>query len=370
MSTLRSFIAVAVVAAGLLIVALLWRGGKSATPAEPQEAAVVTDVAVHVGKITTATMHRYVVAYGSVEPQPATGGHAAASARISTPVAGIVAKVNAVEGQRVSQGTALVELDGRVADVAVERARHAVQFAEANFERQKKLLPGEGTSQKLYQEAEQQVTAARNDLANADAQRALLTIKAPLAGTIVRLIAKPGDAVDLSTVLAEMIDLDRLVVSASVRSVEAPLLKLGQVVQLSAGDTPAESAAAAPATSSGVVTFIGAGVDQKTDTVLARTSVPPGVRFRPGQFVTLRIVCEERRSRLVVPETSVMTDTEGHSLMATVQGDRATKRPVTLGLREGGLVEVEGEGLKEGLTVVTVGVYGLPEVSKIRVIGS
>jgi hypothetical protein len=42
---------------------------------------------------------------------------------------------------------------------------------------------------------------------------------------------------------------------------------------------------------------------------------------------------------------------------------------VTLGLHEGGLVEIQGEGLKEGMAVVTVGTYGLPDKTKIRIIG-
>jgi membrane fusion protein (multidrug efflux system) len=363
---------VAAVAAGALIIFVLWRGEKSATAPDQAAADVPTDVAVQVGQIASATLHRYVVAYGSVEPQPAAGGSAAASARIATPVAGIVAKVDVIEGQRVVNGTTLVELDSRVADVAVVRAREALRFADVNFQRQKTLQPGEGTSLKLYQEAEQQVTAARNDLANAETQRALLTIRAPITGTIVRVSAKPGDGVDLTSVLAEMIDLDRLVVGASVRSVEAPLLKLGQATELSAGGTETGQAAGAllPSSPKGVVAFLGAGVDAKTDTVPVRISVPPASHLRPGQFVTVRIVCEERRDRLVVPETSVMTDTDGHSLIATVQGDTATKRAVTLGLREGGLVEIEGEGLKAGMSVVTVGVYGLPQKTKIRVVGA
>jgi membrane fusion protein (multidrug efflux system) len=160
------------------------------------------------------------------------------------------------------------------------------------------------------------------------------------------------------------------VVSASIRSVEASLLKRGQAVELSAGGAETAPGSPVPWIPAGAIVFIGADVDAATDTVLARISVPPGSGLRPGQFVTMRVVCEERHDRLVVPETSVMTDTEGRSLIATVQGDTATKRPVTLGLHEGGLVEIEGEGLKEGMTIVTVGVYGLPEQSRIRVIGS
>ena len=40
-----------------------------------------------------------------------------------------------------------------------------------------------------------------------------------------------------------------------------------------------------------------------------------------------------------------------------------------LGRRDGDLVEVQGEGLTEGMTVGTEGAYGLPEESQIRVIG-
>jgi hypothetical protein len=39
-------------------------------------------------------------------------------------------------------------------------------------------------------------------------------------------------------------------------------------------------------------------------------------------------------------------------------------------LRENGWVEISGTGLKAGDTVVTVGAYGLPEKTKIRLLGS
>ena len=41
------------------------------------------------------------------------------------------------EGQRVAKGAVLFRLDSRVADVAVAKARQALQFAEQAFERQK-----------------------------------------------------------------------------------------------------------------------------------------------------------------------------------------------------------------------------------------
>ncbi len=113
--------------------------------------------------------------------------------------------------------------------------------------------------------------------------------------------------------------------------------------------------------------FIGSEVNSSTDTLRVRLAVKPGAGLRPGQFVNLRIVAEEHRDRLAVPVAAVVKR-EGVSEIAIVTGDRAAKRAVTVGLEDGGMVEIEGQGLDAGMTVVTEGAYGLPEESQIRVV--
>jgi multidrug efflux pump subunit AcrA (membrane-fusion protein) len=70
---------------------------------------------------------------------------------------------------------------------------------------------------------------------------------------------------------------------------------------------------------------------------------------------------------LAAPVESVVTDENGQSVIALVTGGQAAQMPVQTGLRENGLVEVSAPELKAGDTVVTVGAYGLPEKTKIRV---
>lgn len=366
------------VLAGLAVVAVVaafafaWpRWLKPANPADAEsDQEPPTIVPVSVTPIVRATLHAYVEAWGTVEPEPATPARAPASARVATPVAGIVARAACAEGDRVAKGALLFSLDSRVADLAVARARQAVQFAEQVFARQQKLGVGEATSLKLYQEAEQNLTAARTELATVQTQRALLDIPSPLAGTVVKVLAKPGDAVDPAAALAEIIDLDRLVVTVSVRSADLVRVRRGQPATLFAGSAAgaAPSPSTTPLTRSSNVVFIGAEIDSRTDTVPVRMTVPAGAGVRPGQFLTARITVEERRDRLVVPAESVVTEGDS-SVIAVVDGDKAVKRPVKVGLRDGDLVEVEGDGLKAGLTVVTAGAYSLPAESRIRIIG-
>jgi len=325
-----------------------------------EEAEVVTEVAVHIGKITRTTLRAYVTAYGMVEPEP-PGERPAASALIGPLVPGIVTAVKCVEGQRVEKGATLVQLDSRAADVEVEKASRAVEFAEKTAERQKKLIQVEGTSQKLLQDAEQALTAARNDFAAAKTQQALLRVEAPLTGTVTHLNVKPGEAVDLTTVLAELVDLDRLVVSAKVPSAELARLKVGQPAEVLAEKT------AAPVW--GSLNYIGSQVDVNTGTAVVRASLPASSALRPGQFVTLRIVSDEHADCLAAPVESVVKDSEGNTVIALVHDDKAVQKPVKVGLRDGDLVEVEAEGLQEDMPVVTDGAYGLPKETKIRKLG-
>ena len=289
------------------------------------------EVPVHIAKITRATLRSYVTAYGTIEPDPKAG------ARVAVGVPGVVTVVNCVEGQRVERGELLFELDDRAASVAVS-------FAEKTLERQKKLAQVEGTSQKLLQEAEQQLAAAR-------AQLALLQVRAPIAGIVTKVNIKAGEAADLTTVLAEVVDLDRLVVSLNVSSADLAALKPGQPVEVLIPDSTNTAKAS--------LAFTSSSVDAKTGSGLARAGLPASSGLRPGQFVKVRVVIEERKECLVVPLASVAKDPTGANFIALVEGEKAVLKPVKAGLHQGDLVEVEGEGVEADKTVVTDGAYGL-----------
>jgi len=339
------------------------------TPADIPSPDPAPDVSVTVAPIVRMTLHAYVEGWGRVEPEPAGEGRPAASARVTSPVPGAVTQVLSSEGQRIAQGTTLFRLDSRVAEVALERARQSVRVAEQLVARQEALGPGQATSQKAYQEAVAQLALAQSELNTAELQRRLLDVPAPIAGTVVKINARLGDAIDPSTVLAELVDLGRLVVSASIRSVDVAHVKRGQRVEFSLGaelGSSARTPAAAPYV--GTVEFIGSQVDSATDTVLVRARAPAAAAIRPGQFVNVRIAVEERRDRLAVPVESIVQGDTG-SEVALVQGDTATRVRGTTGLREGGLVEVEGDGVRDGGSVVVQGAYGLPATSQIKVIG-
>ncbi|MBL6987686.1 MAG: efflux RND transporter periplasmic adaptor subunit [Methylobacter sp.] len=327
----------------------------SAVSADEPEPA--TEVAVQIGHIIKTTLHRYVLAYGMVEPEPATGGKPAASSKVAAPLMGILTQIHCEEGQPVNKGDLLFELDTRSADALIAKAEVAVEFAQKNFARKQQLNATDNVSRKLYDEAEQLLQNARKDLQSAKTQRALLQIKAPLSGIVAAIHFKVGEAINPNAIVADVIDLDRLDVAIQVPSREAVMLSLEQPVEISA-DSPVQAEK---------LIFVGPQVNPLTDTVLVRATLNKDSGLRPGQFVNVRIVVDELVDRLAVPIESVVTR-DGESVIALVEGDNAKQKVIKAGLRDGKLIEISGEGLQEGTTIVTQGVYGLPPETRIRVL--
>jgi multidrug efflux pump subunit AcrA (membrane-fusion protein) len=318
---------IVILGAGLGIYAFLKSRGPASASVENETTPTI--VTVQTGALKLATLHRYVAGYGTVEPAPATAEQPAAGAQLAAPSPGVVTKVDVVEGQQVTKGDVLVELNSQAAEQAVER--------------QKKLYAQQNTSLKNLQDAE--------------AQLALLRVTAPLSGTVARVNVRPGQAVDLTTVVAEVMDLSRLAVSAEIPAAEAGDLKPGNPVEVQA--TP-------PVTTE--LSFVSPNVAKDNGTVLVRALLPADSGLRPGQFVPLRIVTAVHTNCLAAPGESMVMDESGKSVIALVKGDAATQTPVQTGLRENGWVEVEAPELKAGDVVVTVGAYGLPEKTKVQVV--
>lgn len=323
-----------VLAAGLGAYLLLEsRGADSAADESRTPSSLIS---VQVGTLERMTVHRYVTGYGLVEAAPATSGHAAAVAAIAAPVTGVVTSVEAVAGQRVRRGQLLMELNSRAMTET---------YAAQEAARQRKLYAAHNTSLKALQDAE--------------AQLALLRVAAPLSGTVVRVGVGPGAAVSTNTVLAEVMDLRRLAVQAEIPRSQATELAPGQLLKV-LGTRP-------------VITrlgYISPTVNETDGAVTTWAPLPPDSGLRAGQYVHVRLVTATHRGSLVAPTASVIRGIGGHGDLWIVRGGEAIRVPVKTGLRERGWIEVSGPDLKSGTRVVTVGSFGLPRRTRIRIVSA
>ena len=85
--------------------------------------------------------------------------------------------------------------------------------------------------------------------------------------------------------------------------------------------------------------------------------------LRPGTFGDVVFELESHENALVVPQKAILENT----YVFIVDGGKAVKKTVTLGLQNTAMVEIL-DGLAEGALVVVEGNYGLEEGAAVQVL--
>lgn len=88
-------------------------------------------------------------------------------------------------------------------------------------------------------------------------------------------------------------------------------------------------------------------------------------RLKSGMFAEVRLIVASRGAALSVPAGAVVAAEGGEFVFTPAEGGLARRVPVKTGIRTSEFVQVGG--LEEGADVVTFGLYGLKDGSKIKV---
>ncbi len=107
--------------------------------------------------------------------------------------------------------------------------------------------------------------------------------------------------------------------------------------------------------SDGRLDFVDRAVDPRTGTLALRATFPNPARvLRPGQYVRLRVLLEERPDALLVPQAAIQESQGSTSLFVVGPDQTVQARAVRMGPRVGPLWVVE-DGVKPGEHVVVKG---------------
>jgi multidrug efflux system membrane fusion protein len=332
------------------------------------------------------------------------------SAAVASQVDGIIIKVFFQEGQEVTRGQPLFQIDPRPYTNAYEQAaatlaRDSATAANAKKQvnrysklvEQRYVTREEGDQLEATSAASDAVVRAdRAAVANARFNLDNTTIRAPISGKTGSLLVRVGNLVHANgaTPLVTINQVRPIMVRFAVPAAQLPLIlqygargglpvtaipggaapsasltdsSVGAPVDAPAQLTPAGSPrdaagndppppsmtlGAAPA--KGTLTFIDNAVDTTTGTVtLKATFDNTDGSLWSGQFAstTLRLFIEQ--NALVVPTQAVVTGQKG-TYVYVIDGDTAKQRPVSIERTAGG-VAIVASGLTDGARVVTDG---------------
>lgn len=287
------------------------------------------------------------------------------SVNITSSTSELITRVLFTDGQRVSAGTPLVQLQAREEDAGVGEARAQVLQARSMYERYRELGERGFASPMMVEQYETQLESAQAALNAAEARQGDRVIRAPFSGVLGLSTVTPGTLVNPGAVIATLDDIDVVRVDFPVPERYLAVLRTGQPITATVdayGDQPF----------SGRIALIDTRVNEQTRAVTARAEIPnPGWRIRPGMAVRVT-VAQGQRTAPAVPESAVQYEGEGAFVYRIAAGERgatAQRVEVETGAVEGGFVEIVS-GLNAGDRVVGSGLNRIQPGAPIRVAGA
>jgi cobalt-zinc-cadmium efflux system membrane fusion protein len=319
------------------------------------------------------------------------------STPVFSPYNGRVVQAKARLGDQVAAGDTLFEIEttdiaGAANDLlsaadAANKARATLDQARREEARQTSLFSARAASQRDVEQARVATLGAAADLRSAEATlaaardklrvlgrspdqiarieqtrmvNAVVPVAAPIGGTVVQRRVGPGQW--LSTGAGDPVftiaDLSTMWLVAAVRELDAPMIKLGQPVEVSVGALPGRTFDARIAT-------IGAGLDPSTRRLTVRAEVQdPDHLLKPEMFATFRIAIGDGQENVGVPVNAIIYRGAEASVWVALDGNRFMLRRIRPGIRAGDMVEVT-EGLKPGDRVVTGGALFIDRAARI-----
>lgn len=359
---------------------------------------------VPTSKITLSSIEDFYEATGTVQAQTTTN--------ISANVMGRILSLPFSEGDAVSRGQVLVEIDSSASraqlqkaeaglqesqaaiaeiDASVEAANAAVRSAEANKQlaevtlgRIRELHSRRSATGQEFDEAQskyraavaeleranatiktinskrKQITArteqARADIASARVAEGYSRIIAPVSGVIVKKFAEQGATATPGNPLLSIEDNSQYVLVAAVEESRTNLIRIGNRVAVRIDALGADI--------SGSVLEILPAADAASRTYTVKVAIPAQPGLRSGMFGIARFPVASKEA-ISVPATAVVERGQLNGVFVVGNEGIASFRIVNTGKRSEGMVEIVS-GLSPGDEIVTSDAATLIDGVRVR----
>lgn len=294
--------------------------------------------------------------------------------RVASPVTGLITRRFITPGVKIEAGAPLFEIDSpEVAEAkgSYLKAVAGLSLAAKSAEREARLFARKIAAEVEVQQAQAQRTQAETEVAtargrllrlgltkndierisaqNGAALNGVVVIRASKAGTVIEGNAASGEHAEAGKELLTISDLDTVWVMADLKEAD-----LAVVTDASGKEAKID---AMGRSFNGRLDTVAGRMSETTRTAKARFSVDntEGL-LKPGMFVSVRLLLPAKGETIVVPKVAVLADAGRTFVFTHKEGDYWVRRPVTLGARFDGMVEI-ASGITAEQRIITDGSF-------------
>jgi membrane fusion protein (multidrug efflux system) len=278
---------------------------------------------------------------------------------ISPEEGGIVKEWKKKKGDRIKKGELIVTLKDEVIKASYEAANAQYKMAQLNVEKQKSVYDQKGISELQYKNLVYGRDAAK---ANAELMKARwerTQLRSPIDGVVDNTIPNAGEMAAPGMPIARVVNTITIKIQAEIPELYSGTIKVATPASVTFDAVPGEKL-------DGKVTFVGPTVSAANRTMLIEILLPnPNGKLKPEMIAKVNLIRQKKDDAILVSENVIQLVDRNRYIVYLEKNGSAEERRVTIGGRQGNLVEVVS-GLKIGEHLIVSGyqklVNGLPVV--------
>lgn len=276
---------------------------------------------------------------------------------------GQIKRVLVNEGDRVSAGQTLIELDNSVLRSTLDEVKKSLGLATTLFEKQERLWKQGIGSEVQYLQAKTNKESLEQRIQTVQSQLAMSRVKAPFAGTVDEMNAKEGEFAAPGMALGRLISSGKSAVTADIPESYSNVVGKGQKVDLFFPSINKTMEAR--------VTQVSDFINPDNRTFKVYVNLPASTEYKPNMLAKVQVRDYEADQALSVPSALVQQEMSGDNYVfvwKTVNGGvgLVEKRTVSVGKSNGDRVEITS-GLKLGETLVDKGARTVRDGQSVKV---
>jgi RND family efflux transporter MFP subunit len=224
---------------------------------------------------------------------------------------GTVKAIYVKEGQQVSTGQTLIQLDDASIQNSISELNTQLELAKTTFDRQERLWNQKIGSEMQYLQAKAQKEGLENNLTSLKTQAKKMKITAPFNGIVDEIFPKIGELTSPQTATVRLLNLDNVYIEADITETYLSVIKIGTQTILNFPSINKEIESE--------ISQIGNFINPDNRSFKTRINISnKDHSIKPNLLADLKIV-DFVADGIVIPSTLVQKDQNGNTYVFTLK---------------------------------------------------
>lgn len=282
------------------------------------------------------------------------------TAKVASEEGGLITFLSKDKGSYVRRGEIVVRLRKDVDHATYEQSMSQLELARSNYERVERLFREGVVTEQDYTNAKYQLQIAEKTLNVYETRLSKGYVVSPISGIVDEKYMTRGEVSMPGSPILNIVDVSSVKISAGIPERYIGQVSKGKKVNITFDVYPEESF-------TGIVSYVAPTINTINRTFEIEIVLNnKGGRLKPEMSAMVEIQSMSIDNAVVLMQDQIV-DFGEEKYVFILEGDKAVKRAVKLGGRNGNMVLIES-GLNKGEVLITEGYQSLMDGDKVEIL--